>query len=137
MKSNIRRMTRQDYAHVKQLWIDCGLSEEPEDSIKDISEFLISQQSAGFIAHDNGKIEGAVLCGNDGRYGYIHHLAVSKPQRNNGVGRSLVQACVSFLQRKHIIIMVRENNEVGNEFWNRINFQRVDGLRIQCFKAYS
>lgn len=135
LMSNIRSMTLQDYASVKQLWIECGLTDEPEDKKEDIEIFLDSPQSAGFIAQDNEKIVGAVLCGNDGRYGYIHHLAVSKSQRNNGVGRSLVQSCTGFLQRRHIIIMVRENNEVGNEFWKRMCFQRIDGLKIQYFKT--
>lgn len=137
MKLNIRRMTLQDYTYVKQLWVDCGLSEEPEDSIDEISDFLLSPQSAGFIAHKNKKIEGVALCGNDGRYGYIHHLAVSKLTRNKGVGRSLVEACIRFLQKRHIIIMVGENNKAGNESWNRLRFQEVDGLKIQYLKAGS
>lgn len=134
MECIIRRMALEDYACVKQLWIDCGLSQEPEDSIEDVTEFLLSLQSAGFVAHENGKIEGAVLCGSDGRYGYIHHLAVAKLKRNCGMGRALVQACVSFLQRRHIIVMVRENNKEGNEFWNHLCFQQVDGLRIQYYR---
>jgi ribosomal protein S18 acetylase RimI-like enzyme len=88
-------------------------------------------------AHKNEKIEGVALCGNDGRYGYIHHLAVSKLTRNKGVGRSLVEACIRFLQKRHIIIMVRENNKAGNEFWNRLRFQEVDGLKIQYLKTSS
>ena len=137
MKLNIRRMTLQDYQHVKQLWIDCGLSEEHEDTIEDISSFLLSSQSAGYIANKNEKIEGVVLCGNDGRYGYIHHLAVSKLARNNGVGRSLVQSCLNFLQKRHVIIMVRGNNVAGKEFWNRLCFQQVDGLNIHYIETCS
>lgn len=128
-------MILKDYNGVKQLWTDCKLSEEPEDGIEDISEFLASPQSAGFIAHNNGIIEGAALCGTDGRYGYIHHLAVSKHKRHCGIGRTLAQACVDFLQTRHVIVMVRENNEKGNKFWNCLHFQKVDGLRIQYIKT--
>lgn len=128
-------MTLQDYACVKQLWIDCGLSDEPEDRREDIAEFLVSPQSSAFIAHEDGKIAGVALCGNDGRYGYIHHLAVAKLKRNDGIGRALVQACVDFLQKRHIIIMVREHNEAGNEFWKHLSFQKVDGLCIHYLKA--
>lgn len=135
MKPVIRRMTPQDHECVKQLWIDCGLSEEPEDQIEDIAEFLVSPQSAALIAHEDGEITGVALCGNDGRYGYIHHLAVAKMKRKAGIGRALVQACVDFLQKKHIIIMVREHNETGKEFWNNMCFQKVDGLCIHALKA--
>jgi putative acetyltransferase len=137
MEMNIRRMDLQDYPSVKQLWIDCGLTEEPEDCIEDIGKLLSLPQSAGFVADANGKIEGAALCGDDGRYGYIHHLAVSGLHRNKGVGRSLVRACVSFLKNRHILVMVRERNDAGNEFWKRLCFHRVDGLSIQYLKENS
>jgi ribosomal protein S18 acetylase RimI-like enzyme len=48
---------------------------------------------------ENGNIAGAVLCGSDGRYGYIHYLAVSKAMRKQGIGKSLVEGCIRFLQR--------------------------------------
>ena len=135
MKPIIRRMTAQDLARVNQLWIDCELSDEPEDSIEDMTEFLGCTQSAGFVAQIDQNIEGAVLCGNDGRFGYIHHLAVSKPHRNAGVGRSLVQACIDFLQKRHIVILVRDSNEAGNEFWSRMSFQEIAALRMRYFKS--
>lgn len=134
MKANIRRMNLQDYPSVKQLWMACGLSEEPEDGIEDIGAFLSRPQSAAFVADANGTIAGVALCGDDGRYGYIHHLAVSGLYRKKGVGRLLVQACVSFLQKRHILVMVREKNEAGNEFWKRLCFRQVDGLKIQYLK---
>jgi N-acetylglutamate synthase len=103
----------------------------------EISNLLLSPQSAGFIAHENEKIEGVALCGNDGRYGYIHHLAVPKRTRNKGVGRLLVEACIRLLQKRHIIVMVRENNKASNKFWNRLRFQEVDRWKIQHLKANS
>jgi N-acetylglutamate synthase len=71
-------MVISDYLQVKNLWIECDLREEPEDRKDEIESLLQSSQGAGFIAQENGNIVGAVLCGNDGRYGYIHHLSVAK-----------------------------------------------------------
>lgn len=131
---NIRKMTLQDYEHVKWLWDESGLSDEPEDQAEEIDEFLRSTQSSAFVAEEKERIVGAVLCGSDGRYGYIHHLAVADHKRNHGIGRSLVQACVTFLNKRHVLIMVRENNERGREFWRRLAFCEVDGLKIQYIK---
>jgi ribosomal protein S18 acetylase RimI-like enzyme len=39
-----------------------------------------------------GVILGAVLCGNDGRRGYLHHLAVAAEWRRRGIGKALVRA---------------------------------------------
>jgi ribosomal protein S18 acetylase RimI-like enzyme len=127
----IRRMVIQDYSRVKELWNACELSDEPEDQPKEISSFLDSPQSAGLVACEKRKIVGAVLCGSDGRYGYIHHLAVAESERKRGIGIQLVEACSKFLDRNHIIIMVRENNAAGNTFWSRLQFQNADGLQIK------
>lgn len=130
----IRRMVIQDYSCVKELWNSCDLSDEPEDQFDEISSFLNSPQSAGFVALEKRKIVGAVLCGSDGRYGYIYHLAVADAERKKGIGIRLVKSCSNFLDRQHIIIMVREINEVGNKFWSQLQFQNEDGLKIKFFR---
>lgn len=124
-----------DYPYVKDLWRECELSEEPEDEKDDVDSLLKSSQATGFVALKNGSIVGAVLCGNDGRYGYIHHLAVSKKMRMQGIGKSLVDACIRFLKRRHVIIMVRDNNDTGIEFWNHLQFQHADGIKVQFYKS--
>ena len=92
----IQRMAIDAYPDVKDLWSECKLSEEPEDRKDEIEALLKLPQASGFVARKNGKIVGAVLCGSDGRYGYIHHLAVSKAYRKQGIGRSLVEECIRF-----------------------------------------
>jgi len=135
MNWHVRRMTLHDYLPVKQLWVACGLRDEPEDGREGVAELLSAPQSAGFVADEKGEIQGAVLCGNDGRYGYIHHLAVSAQKRSRGVGRSLVQACTEFLSTRHVIVMVKEDNQVGKDFWSRLCFQRANGLTIHYLET--
>lgn len=128
-------MAIQDYSCVKELWNACELRDESEDRFDEISSFLDSPQSAGFVACDKRKIIGAVLCGSDGRYGYIYHLAVAESERKKGIGKRLVESCGKFLNRRHIIIMVRENNEAGNKFWRRLQFQNANGLQLKFLET--
>lgn len=126
-------MLLNDYPQVKHLWNECELSEEPEDGKDDIDFLLQSQQATGFVAQNTGHIVGAVLCGSDGRYGYIHHLAVSKTMRKKGIGKSLVDECIRFLKHRHIVIMVRQDNDIGIEFWNHLKFKNADWVKVQFF----
>ncbi len=130
-------MVISDYLQVKKLWIACDLREEPEDQKDEIESLLQSSQGTGFVAQENGNIVGAILCGSDGRYGYIHHLSVSKSIRKQGIGKSLVEECARFLKTRHILIMVRENNEVGNRFWKQLNFQNANWLKFQFLNTKS
>ena len=131
----IQKMIIQDYPQINGLWRECGLSEEPEDQKEEVEALLRSSQGTGFVAQEDTNIVGAVLCGNDGRYGYIHHLAVSEDKRKQGIGKALVETCIRFLQRRHVIIMVRESNITGNEFWKHMQFQNANGLKVQCIKT--
>jgi putative acetyltransferase len=131
----IEKMVIAEYSHIKRLWCECELSDEPEDSKEDIDALLKSSQGTGFVAKDKGNIIGAVLCGSDGRYGYIHHLAVSKVMRKKGIGKALIDECLLFLKRRHVIIMVRKNNETGNEFWNHLQFKNADWVKIQFIRT--
>lgn len=128
-------MVIDDYTHVRNVWRECELSREPEDRKEEVDALLQSSQGTGFVAKENGTIVGAVLCGSDGRYGYIHHLAVSKAMRMQGIGKALVEACIRFLQRQHVVVMVREANKIGNEFWNHLQFQNADWVNVQFLKT--
>ncbi|OKH39261.1 hypothetical protein NIES2101_35510 [Calothrix sp. HK-06] len=55
-----------------------------------------------YVTCHNGKIVGAVLCGHDGRRGYLYHLAVLPDYRRQGISTKLVQSCLSQLQQQII-----------------------------------
>lgn len=44
-------------------------------------------------------IVGVILCGHDGRRGYIYHTAVNSDYRNKGVGKTLVEATLTEAKR--------------------------------------
>lgn len=131
----LQQMHISEYAFVKKLWSECELSEEPEDQKEEIEALIKSSQGSGFVVKENGIIVGAVLCGNDGRYGYIHHLAVAEGNRKKGIGKALVEACCKFLKKRHVLIMVRNNNEIGNKFWSHLKFQNADWIKVMFVKA--
>lgn len=106
---------------VLSLWRSCegvGLSEA--DSREGIQAYLERNPGMSFVARIDGRLAGAVLCGHDGRRGYIHHLAVHPNYRKMGIGRLLVQECLDALRRAGIAKchgMVFRDNGDAIAFW--------------------
>ena len=76
---------------------------------------------------------GTILAGEDGRRGYLYHLAVAKDRRTLGIGRALVDAALAGLagrgiKRCHAIVFA--NNTDGLAFWERIGFRLREDLSI-------
>jgi len=124
---NIRIMTINDYEQVYSLWINTpnmGLN-NLDDSKEGITKYLMRNPNTCFVAEKDGEIIGVILCGHDGRRGYIHHTAVAQSQQRSGVGASLLQAAMSALECegiKKVALVVFERNEKGNAFWEKQGF---------------
>lgn len=130
----IRIMTIHDYDMVYSLWLSCsgmGLN-NIDDSREGIERFLNRNPETCFVAENNdGEIIGSVLCGNDGRRGYIYHTAVSPRYQQQGIGRELVSNVMSALCKLKIsktALVVFNNNQNGNEFWEKIGFTQRNDL---------
>ncbi|MFQ5903472.1 MAG: GNAT family N-acetyltransferase [Candidatus Binatia bacterium] len=79
----IREMALQDYDEVLALWQTSeGVGLSDADLEEGVARFLDRNPGLSFVALDGEHLVGAVLCGHDGRRGYIHHLVVSKPHCN-------------------------------------------------------
>jgi N-acetylglutamate synthase len=77
------------YDAVLALWRQCeGIGLSQADSRENIQRYLERNPGMSFIATFNGTVVGAVLCGHDGRRGYIHHLAVHPSCRRTKTGPS-------------------------------------------------
>ena len=127
----IREMTIRDYDEVGGLWRSSeGVGLSDADSREGAARFLERNPGLSFVARDGEHLVGVVLCGHDGRRGYIHHLAVSKPHRRQGLGRALVERCLSALGRDGIgkgHIFVFADNQDTVAFWRSIGWtQRVE-----------
>lgn len=131
MSAEIREMTINDYDAVYALWkASEGIGLSDADSKESIKRFLEQNADLSYVAVDEDKVVGAALCGQDGRRGYIHHLAVAKSHRCQGIGRSLVGRCMYALMRigigKTHLFVFGENQE-AIDFWERVGYaQRVE-----------
>lgn len=123
MSLEIMHFTMSDYDDVVLLWKQCeGIGLSSADSCEKIDVYLERNPGMSFVAREKGILAGAVLCGHDGRRGYIHHLAVHPEFRKKGIGRKLADKCFSALEshgieKCHIFVFM--NNENGIGFWNR------------------
>ena len=127
----IREMTVRDYDEVLALWRTSeGVGLSDADLEAGVACYLHRNPGLSFVARDGGHLVGVVLCGHDGRRGYIHHLAVSKSHRCQGLGRALVGRCLSTLRRAGIDkchIFVFSDNGDTISFWKSIGWtQRVE-----------
>lgn len=127
VKVNIRIMTIDDYERVYTLWLNTpnmGLN-NLDDSKDGIAKYLARNPYTSFVAEKDGVIIGVIMCGHDGRRGYIHHTAVAESEQRNGVGAALLNAAISALERESInkaALVVFDKNEKGNAFWEKQGF---------------
>lgn len=124
---SICNMRQKDYKEVHALWLSCdgiGLN-EIDDSESGIARFLLRNPETCFVARIDGKVVGAILTGQDGRRGYIYHLAVAEQCRGKGIAKELVCCAVHALEGLGIqkaALVVFSNNEDGNQFWEQVGF---------------
>ena len=129
----IRNMTINDYEKVYALWINTsgmGLN-DIDDSKKGIAKYLTRNPSTCFVADDDGEIKGVIMCGHDGRRGFIYHTAVAKDSRGIGIGRALVNHALDALKSEGIIkasLVAFTGNKPGNAFWEKLGFKVREDL---------
>jgi putative acetyltransferase len=126
MDIEIRPFTMDLYDRVFALWQQCeGVGLSQADSRECIQTFLERNPEMSFIATTDGAMVGAVLCGHDGRRGYIHHLAVHPQSRRRSVGCRLVEQCLGALQQAGIQkchIFIFQQNQNGIAFWKSVGW---------------
>jgi ribosomal protein S18 acetylase RimI-like enzyme len=128
MTVNIHEMDIEDYPEIYKLWEmskNIGLSKA--DSPHSIQLFLERNPGMSFCAWKEGKLVGTILCGHDGRRGYIHHLMVHPDFRRQGIGQSLVSRCMFALTRigiQKVHLFIYEDNDTGIKFWESLGWTK-------------
>jgi ribosomal protein S18 acetylase RimI-like enzyme len=121
--AGLRAMTPADYDAVLALWQSSeGIGLNESDTREAIAAYLVRNPGFSLVAEVKGVIVGALLCGHDGRRGYLHHLAVASPHRRRGLGRTLVDESIARLRAQGITkcnIFLFANNAAGRAFWLR------------------
>lgn len=134
MTIEISQLTIQDYDDAIFVWQSCtGVSLRGADSRENIERYLNRNQGLSFKANKDKKLIGTILCGHDGRRGYIHHLAVSSDYRNQGIGRKLVETSLCELRKQriekcHLFVFV-ENIE-ATKFWEKLGWKKREDINM-------
>jgi putative acetyltransferase len=128
-------MEKGDLAEAIQFWQGMegiGLSES--DSYSALSFYLQRNPGLSWVARNRDRdLIGAVLCGHDGRRGSLHHLAVALDWRRKGIGRALVERCLSSLRELKILkcnVFLFSNNPEGEAFWRGMGWKRREDLYL-------
>ena len=126
-------MEKGDLAEVIQFWQGMegiGLSES--DSYSALSFYMQRNPGLSWVARNRDReLIGAVLCGHDGRRGYLHHLAVAPDCRRKGIGRALVERCLYSLRELKILkcnVFLFNQNPEGEGFWKAMGWKGREDL---------
>ena len=126
-----REFSIDDYDAALQLWQRVeGLEIAEGDDRQGVARFLARNPGLSRVATDGPAIIGVVMCGQDGRRGYIYHLAVDSAYRRYGLGKRLVNECLDELRKTGVvrdIILVADYNFGGAEFWKRLGWEDITG----------
>ena len=93
-----------DYEKVYALWKSIkgfGIR-KVDDSREGVEAFLKRNPTTSVVAEKDGEIVGAILCGHDGRYGYMYHVCVKEEYRLKGIGKEMVVFCMRALKEERI-----------------------------------
>jgi len=133
---NIVPMTAADHADAFALWTalaGIGVHENDVDPVAGVGAFLEHNPGLSFVARLENRLVGTVLCGCDGRRGYLHHLAVAVDVRDRGIGRQLVAQAMTALvgigiRKCHAFVFA--DNEEGLAFWESVGWSARQDLVV-------
>ena len=95
---SIRIMTPTDYDAVLHLMQHTpGIFLRDADSRDATERYLARNPGLSFVAEAEGRLIACVMCGHDGRRGYLQHLLVLPDCRRQGIAQALTQRCLDAL----------------------------------------
>ncbi len=125
------------YDKIITLWKkDPNIRLSEADTKENIGFFLKRNKKTNYIVKDGTRVVGTILCGNDGRRGYFHHVYIEEAYRNAGLGKRLVALCEGKLKKigiTKIHIFVLPGNIKGQAFWEQSGFYRRSENEICMF----
>lgn len=138
MAHAVRMMTLEDIPSARVLWSGCGGVELAEGDRPDqLARYLARNPGLSTVATDEaGNLVGAVLCGHDGRRGFVYHLAVASGCRGHGVGREIMRRSLAGLKAEgieRVLLFVSADNPDGERFWLRQGWQDMSFAKPMGF----
>lgn len=147
MQVHYRPMVDGDLPDVLALWrrVD-GVGLNESDTPECLADYLRRNPQLSRVAHvkrrpiaadavavetssagePTGELVAAVLCGHDGRRGYLHHLAVDAAWRRRGIARTMIRQCLADLAAAGITrcnLFLFTDNDEGQSFWQALGWR--------------
>ena len=130
----IRPMIASDIPAALALWLGMpGITLREADTPSALARYLTRNPGMSLVAMSAATLAGVVLAGHDGRRGYLHHVAVHQNFRRRGLGRSLVEQCLTALSGEDILkchIFVNADNSEGKVFWKKLGWSERPGINL-------
>lgn len=130
----LRPLTVKDLDEALALWRrteGVGLTEADTPDL--LALFLERNPGLSVVVETDGKVVGTVLCGNDGRRGFLYHLAVAPEHRRAKLGIAMVKFCLEALAKQRVPkcnILVLADNESGKKFWKATGWKTRGDLEL-------
>lgn len=124
-----RALTLDDYHHASELWARSeGLG--PVDSASAYARFLTRNPGLSRAATRGERLVGAILCGHDGRRGFVYRLAVAPELRKQGIATELARGAFHALRAEGIArcqVFILADNDGARAFWSKLGaYERRD-----------
>ncbi|PZW68701.1 ribosomal protein S18 acetylase RimI-like enzyme [Pseudomonas sp. URMO17WK12:I1] len=137
---NIRTMTLADYdAVITLMRATPGISLRDADSREATARYLQRNPGMSFVAEAEGVLCGCVMCGHDGRRGYLQHLLVLPDYRRQGIANALVERCLASLEAVGVHkchLDVFKTNQTAADYWQSQGWQlRADIDRYSFIRS--
>lgn len=132
----VRALAVADISAALELWsgaegVELTIGDQPEE----VQRYLARNPEGSSAALIDGVLVAAVLCGHDGRRGYIYHLAVRADCRGRGLGHAVMQRSLAILKAAGIgraLLLVASDNEHGARFWRHEGWEDMPGVKPMC-----
>jgi ribosomal protein S18 acetylase RimI-like enzyme len=131
MKFSYEKLLPKHYNEVTTLWMKTeGVGLGKGDTEEELTNFLERNEGFCYIARNDNQIVGTLLCGHDGRRGYLYHVAVDKDFRMKGIAKKMVEMSLKELKNAGIgkcHLFVFKSNTEAQSFWSEIGWkERAD-----------
>lgn len=134
MEITVVEFTMEHYKAAFALWQETpGVGVSSADEPDAIRFYLERNPGMSFVALAEGQLVGTILCGHDGRRGYIHHVAVHPDYRRQGIARQLVDHGLAALKEigiRKCHLFIFPQNQSGIAFWETVGWDFREDVRI-------
>jgi len=114
-----------DIPEVIALWQACELTRPWNDPAADIALARQSPNATILVGRDGERIVATAMVGHDGHRGWVYYVAVDPERRQQGFGRTIMNAVENWLRQSNIAkvqLMVRAENTSVQAFYESIGY---------------